>query len=233
MTTYLTPTELVERLESVKQQLHYSSSLIKMAKPKAASFQDARAAWFVGTRKVILQVQADMFLMAECLSKPEWWQQRSPDFSPTDLKDLLREYVRGRYFLLLHLVVSQLEEGLRRIFEYVIPHPSYRGTNIARITNELLEYLDCLQLKKLFELTRAVRNTIHNNGLYRPSQRGRTDRFEWKDQTFEFRDGWPPNIAWDFLVWLLLELNEGMRSIATEPRVLALDSIPRWTEFQL
>lgn len=233
MTTYLTPAELIERLESVKNELRCSSSRLESAIPEAASFQDARAAWFVGTRKVIIQVQADMFLMAEHLSKPQWWQRHSPDFSPTDLKSILQEYVRGRYFLLFHLVVSQLEEALRRIFDHVIPRPSYGGTNIGRITNELLSYLDCPQLKELFELTRAVRNTVHNNGLYRPPRKGRKDQFEWKGQSFEFREGWPPNIGWDFLIWLLLELNEAMCTIATEPRVLALKSVPRWTEFQL
>jgi hypothetical protein len=232
MTTYLTPAELINRLESVKKQLRDSSSRLQIAKPEAASFRDARAAWFVGTRKVIIQVQADMLFMEQCLSKSDWWQRYSPDFSPKDLKDLLQEYQHGRFFLLFHLAVSQLEEALRRVFEYVISQPSYSGQSISKITNELLDYLGCPQLKELFRLTRTVRNTIHTNGIYRPRRRGGTCKVEWKGQTFEFRDGWPPNIGWDFLIWLLLELNEAMCSIATELRVLALKSIPRWTEFQ-
>ena len=233
MTTYLTPSQLIENLESVKIRLRSSSSKLKAIKPDAARFQDARGSWFVGTRKVIIQVQADLMLMEEHLSKIDWWQRHSPNVSPKDLDSLLREYIRGRYFLLFHLVVSQLEESLRRMFEYAILNPKYRGNGLANITNELLQHVDSLQLTKLFELVRAVRNTIHNNGIYRPPTRGGIDRFEWKGQTYEFRDGWPPNIAWDFLIWLLLELNDAMSEIITSPKISAVDSIPRWTEFEL
>ena len=233
MTTHLTPNQLVDRLESLKGQFLKSSRWLESADSETASFKEARGAWFLGSRKAITQVQIDMILMREYISKREWWPRHAGIIiSDEDLKAILSEYERGRYFLLFHLVVSELEESLRRVFGHVVTEPKYTGQGIAQITNGLLGHLGLSSYEALFQLTRAIRNTIHNAGIYRPaSTKQSVHRYEWKGQTLEMHVGWPPNIAWDFLIWLLGELNEAMLEIATAPNVLGAGPIPRWTEF--
>lgn len=75
---------------------------------------------------------------------------------------------------------------------------------------------------ELLDLYRLARNTIHNNGVYNPTN-GKNAVVKWAGRTFEFSVGKPIDfVNWSFICWLFLEVLSMLETVLSDPAIVEL-----------
>lgn len=130
-------------------------------------------------------------------------------------------------FAAIQGMLSAYEADIRGIVRG-IDRTACGGGNAAfqSVVSWLLARCDAANLVSLTELFRLLRNTIHNNGVYQPSNGG-DEAITVDGVTYEFRVGAPVDfVGWTFVVSAGQRLVRLLRTVANDPFVAAVSSIP-------
>lgn len=216
--------------EAVKKQLKASADKLETQYPDWVPNNDARISWFYGAIKALITTQIECLVVAKYLSRRAWWsdnQQISGDLET--VPNFLEEYDIHIRLWTFHAVFLQLEESLRRVIQYLSldNYAKYQGS-LEKLYRFLLAETGLSRYQQLFDLVRHTRNTIHNNGVFRPTN-GKDVDIEWAGHRFQFRVG--KRIRWlthdtlrQFIVWL----NQAMFDIMVSQPVSQISVVQRF-----
>ena len=216
--------------EDVKKQLKASADKLEARHLEWVPNNDARISWFHGAIKVLTMTRIECLVIAKYLSRKDWWrdnQQISGDLET--VHNFLEEYDIHIRLWTFHAVFLQLEESLRRVIQHLNPEMyGKHQTNWAELYSFLLTETGLSKFCQLFDLVRHTRNTIHNNGVFRP-RNGRDVDIKWEGQEFTFRAG--ERIRWlthDTLRQFILWLNQAMLEIMDSQPVGKMSRVERF-----
>lgn len=187
---------------------------------------DMRSRWFNTVRRTLLITEGNLRLFDSHFVSLTWWKTIEATFSAGDMSWVKSEAPTLYKFTLLHATYSTMEECLRRITESYDAKFMSNRRSISAITNHLCDRLSLRRYKKLFRLVSLVRNTIHNNGHYRPDdswtrKRGvkekqlrrqrRHERLTWRARQYDLRFGQVAEfVNWTFIVQHIEDMVEVM-----------------------
>ena len=220
-------TQIINALEGTKHLLAAEKVRHKELGLDWARTQDSRSGWFDGTWKVLTLTQAHLQLFRGYVQHLGWWNQFTQNMTAELLEALKSEADSPYRFSVLHTNYSQLEEHLRRITAVFDPAFMSKPQTIAASHGHLMKELGLQHYTNLFWLSRLVRNSIHNNGYFRPDRGGDQDLL-WAETTYEFRVDRPILwLSWHFIAAHITDLCEAMAQIVTHERIVALPTITR------
>lgn len=230
--------DLVDRLEDVKKAIGKAQGCFGT---DWVPNNDVRSQWFDGVFKTLMITQGHLRLFRSHLGEYDWWKTIAPKMHPSNMSWILSEAETQYRWTLLHSTYSQMEECLRRITEAFIPHfmaskPPLFGTPRRRrgkpyhpgIIPHLCEALGLSRYKKLFYLGALIRNTIHNNGYFRPDYGRGRQQVTWRGTTYHLRFGKSlVFLNWDFTAGHIEDLVHAMCAIVTHNGIASLPRIRR------
>ena len=188
---------------------------------------DGRWAWFPGVKKVLILSQLHLELRMVYLGDSDWWTNRHPDFDPKDIPDVLNETEVLYKWWTLHQPYAQMEEALRGIAEVFDPTSVSYRTPIASISKNLCTKLGLEKHLSVFDLAHTIRNTIHNNGVFRPFD-SKPKQISWKGQIYSFRpDDRIDFVTWEFVCDHIGDLADAMCDVVSSPEISSLVEVPR------
>lgn len=230
--------QLVDRLENVKTAIGKAQESFGA---DWMSNNDVRSQWFDGVFKTIMITQAHLRLYRSYLGEYSWWQTIAPKMPLSHMAWIMSEAETQYRWTLLHSTYSQMEECIRRITEAFSPHfmetkPPIYGTPRRRrgmsyrlgIIPHLCESLGLRRYKRLFYLGLLIRNTLHNNGYFRPEYGKGRQQVTWRGTTYRLRFGKSLAFAnWDFTADHIENLVQAMCAIVTHDNIASLPRIRR------
>ena len=220
--------EMVDRLETVKRSVETARDSLRAVGPEWESNDDMRSKWFDTVFKVLLITQANLHLFRSFISNFEWWRSIAPSLREANMEWIRSETNTLNQWVLLHSTYSTMEESLRRVTEAYDPVFMANRRTFSRITGHLCNTLDLRRYNKLFRLAALTRNTVHNNGHFRPDFGGARQQVTWQGRTYRLRFGKSIDyVNWDFTASHIEHLTEAMCSIMTHKRIFALPRIRR------
>ena len=188
---------------------------------------DARWAWFPGAKKVLMLTQLHLELRMMYLSNPCWWESHHPEFASKDIPDVLSETEVLYKWWTLHQPYAQLEEALRRIIEAFDPTFGPPSSSISSISRHLCKKLELDNYVALFGLAYEIRNTIHNNGIFRPYD-SKPKQIDWKGRTYSFKpDDRPDFVTWEFVCEHIGDLTDALCDIVSSPEISSISDVRR------
>lgn len=143
--------------------------------------------------------------------------------TPQDFENHYRELDVMIRFANFHAIFSLYEAHTRALVRTIDPNACNSGlAAFDNIINWLFARLNPNDdFKQLKELLRLVRNTIHNNGVYRPENNQDKD-IVFKNQTYSFKVGQPIDfVDWKFVSMINDELINLCQFIETHSLVIA------------
>ena len=152
--------------------------------------RDARIELFRSVDLNLQNAQLGYTFLRDQLGSAGWWNHQAQIVNQGIVEATIREWrIHVRASLFYHTTMA-VEETLRAIVR-AAPATFQRSPdgNIARLTREVLAKSG-LEGKygELFRLTRLIRNTVHNNGVFRP-QDGQAATVQYGGESFDFRPG--------------------------------------------
>lgn len=220
---------LLIRLDSAKDVVGASQERYRGLGVSWEADKDFRCGWFATvTGQVLLYAQIELMTLRDRVSDPSWWPATF-NFTlgePSHFALMFGYEARVRWTT-LHTLYVVTEDFIRRVSE-ATDQGFYKANSrsIARITDHLLEMLGLQGFKELFRLARTIRNTIHNDGVFRPDS-GKDQTIEWNSRTYMFTVGEAVTVTnWDFLLEHIRDLNDAVREIVLHEKVLSLPPHP-------
>ena len=218
----------IQLLEGTKSTIRQARNRYLAVGPDWETTFDARANFFMGTRTTLTLAQAHLMVLQENLSALSWWEARSPNFSKEFLPSMIVESEVIYRFFTIHMTFSQMEESLRKIVE-AFDRAWYetRPRSITAITNLLCSRLSMETWAELFRFCHAVRNSIHNNGWYRPDD-GTDRELNLYGRRYELKAGRPIDfLSWDSICQLISGVTEAMLAIVLARPIADLPYVDR------
>lgn len=197
--------------------------------PKDFLKHDARRECFVTIGVVLRDVRLNAFFMRDQLTTQKWWQKKGvKGTTATDWAGVVHEYaVMTTLMGVLGLAIA-VEETCRAIARpQNSPFYSLRNKDFYNIYKPMLEQLGLRRHKKLFDVVRLIRNTIHTNGVYANKNWPRVRR-KVDARVFRFRHG--QSLSWvdvALVGWLAEKLASALNDIVRSPRVANITYCPR------
>ncbi|MBF8265289.1 MAG: hypothetical protein HW384_1153 [Dehalococcoidia bacterium] len=213
--------------EVVKKKLKASADKLEALHPFWVPNNDARISWFLGAINVLVMTQIECLVIAKYLSRKDWWQGQSQISGDLETVPIfLNEYDIHIRLWTFHSIFFQLEESLRQVIKLRDP-VKYNEcqTNWPGLYNFLLKETGLTKYCPLFKLIAHTRNTIHNNGVFRPPN-GKDVDIEWEGKMFQFcvdrRIRWfTHDTLRQFIIWLNQVMLDIMLSetVGTVPKI--------------
>ena len=222
--------ELIDCLEAVKSAIRKTQATYREVGAEWETNNDIRSQWFDGVFKILTITQALPHLYRSHISNYTWWKTIAPSLSATHMNWIMSETENLYRWTLLHSTYAQMEESLRRITEAYDPAFMSHRQSLSSITTYLCDALGLRRYKKLFRLVALTRNTLHNNGHFRPDFGGPRQQVTWQGTIHRLRLGKSAEyVNWDFTASHIQHLAEAMRAIVTNERIAALPRVRRAT----
>ena len=229
----LTPIENIKTsIRTIRQGLDGNFPDWKRAYDEAPNdflTHDARREFFVTLRVVLQNAQLGFVFLRDELTDKEWWQRQIGGFSEGTVLQALREHALMLKFFSFHGIAMATEETLRAIVraeESTFALDPVKATFQA-LYGRILKLTGCKRHFDLFELLRLSRNTIHNNGIYRPHG-GKNTTISCSGRTFLFEVDKPLNWMGDeFPAWLADYISKAMEEVVRASPVKDVTACPR------
>jgi hypothetical protein len=221
--------ELKKKFDKLDYEISSSQKQYRTLYPDWDSSHDARSAWFTGMLSNCLPFAVlDLYVMRDILTCPDTWQKAfGVIVTENEMPDLLNEYDIHLRFNALHSTYAMVEAILRRILATIDAEFYVHQRKIGPVTNRLLGITELTRFENLFKLARTIRNSVHNNGVYYPSD-DQNCIIKWNDKDYTFHVGESVEILdWDFLIKHWHDLNEAITAIIMHQKVATITSIPR------
>ena len=140
-------------------------------------------------------------------------------------KFYLESFLKIAFF---NSVFSALESSFRVFLRAIDPKAANAGKAAFKNVYECLlksKLSACpLQAVELLDLCSAIRNTIHNNGVYLPPN-GRDKTINYKGHDYEFKYETQINYAhWDFLIDRADDLSQLLFAVIIDPNLKAINA---------
>ncbi len=219
----------LSRAETAKDVIRPIVDYLKANHPNWEKQNDARWGWFTGAKKIIQTSQLSYLFMRDCLTDEEWWKSKGMVYKPEDVPSIVYEYDVSIRWVFLNSLFTITEEGVRRIV-WTIDPAACNGAKgeFNSVYVWLLSRLNLKTYEDLFDFYRLIRNTIHNNGVFQPTN-GKARNIVFRGVTsYSF----VPGKKLDFVKYYLLlemaaDLAEAMKAIILSPEVLNLGYVER------
>lgn len=138
-----------------------------------------------------------------CLSQKEWWRAHITGISDENIQYQADQYVIHMKTMTYVLFFSYFESEFRRLFLLALPGQCNNGTDpFANLYRMLLNLLDSNQFLPLLDLSREIRNLIHNNGRYIGKSR-KDKELEYKSVKYNFSHGQQIGFAYQELFFMI------------------------------
>lgn len=178
-------------------------------------------------QSVLSNAQLTYTFMKDQLCDVQWWVKKAGEYQPEMAEQSLREQALMAKFFSVHGMAVTTEETLRAIVRAGLPFTCPATGEFASVVAHVLKVTGLQHLDPLFRLLRLVRNTIHNNGIHRPTN-GKNEQVVIDGRSFEFRVG--EQLTWmgeEFIPWLAIQLDNAMKQMVTSNEVQSLSACPR------
>lgn len=164
---------------------------------------DPRIAIFGLTGNVLVSGLINAKLFKSCLIDKEWWRNYISGISEENIQKQADQYIIHTKTMTYILFFSYFESEFRRLFLLVLPGQCNNGTDsFSNLYNKLLKHLDSQQFLPLLDLSRELRNLIHNNGRY-ISKLLNDKEIEYKGVLYAFVHGRQIDFAYQELFFLI------------------------------
>jgi hypothetical protein len=169
----------------------------KLAEKYFWKVDDARITAFNKLNSVLTTINLGYFLMHIYLSKKDWWKQyQKLDVTESSIQNTLNEFEMFYRIGLIQNIVYSIESSFR-IFVRALDSAACKGgqAEFKSIYDWLLKKLNLQATNtELLDLIRNIRNTMHNNGLFFPTN-GQNQSVTYKGTTYNFVVGQPNNFV--------------------------------------
>jgi hypothetical protein len=218
---------IVSRLEFIQQKTFDDQKRLGGIHPTWESQLDARFTAFSKLINGLNSTKLSVVFIETCLQDHTWWRENFPVITVHDRENNTHNFVlsaKHNFGMSLFILV---ENTLRIILRAIDPAGCSGGTEAfdsiyaclfrSKLSNTPPEVLE------LLKLVRLVRNTIHNDGIYR-HKKGLDDAVTYKGVTYTFNHGKPINfVTWDFLLLIADDIRDLLMQIVSDVVVAELD----------
>ena len=219
---------MVDRFGAVNHTIRTAQDSYRAVGPAWESNDDIRSHWFDSVFKVITITQSNLHLFRSSIGNFEWWRLIAPSMPKAHMGWIQSETDTLNRWVLLHSTYATLAESLRRVTEAYDDGFMAKWRSISKITTHLCNTLELRRYKRLFRLVALTRNTLHNNGHFRPDFGGTRRQVTWQGKTYRLRFGKSTGyVNWDFTASHIEHLTEAMCAIVTHKRIAAIPRIGR------
>lgn len=189
---------------------------------------DARITVFSKCINVLNSTQLGLTHIHFHLTDQDWWDQIASGQVPD--QDSQQTYVdEFGMFLKVGMVQflnASIESSFREILSAIDPGVAKDGRGRWKnIYQALLARLGLPQYEPLLDLLRLIRNSLHNNGIYRPPS-GKNQEVEWDGEKYEFVDGQAIDFAtFELLCEIAQDLGDMLRQVMERNEVQKISGI--------
>ncbi|PKO06562.1 MAG: hypothetical protein CVU41_05525 [Chloroflexi bacterium HGW-Chloroflexi-3] len=187
--------------------------------------KDIRYSIFSRFNKFLFATKLSIIFIETDLKNPYWWQNH---FSQLQLGEKTSSLQIYEQWVKHHLGMSlfiQTEYFFRTMLRFLDPNVCNNSTS------EFINIYECLLSKinlnfpepnNLLNLLRLIRNTIHNDGLYR-NKNFNNESVIYKDKEYNFfQDTLIDFVTWDFLLLLTNDIIELIFEIIINEKIISL-----------
>lgn len=190
---------------------------------------DARITVFNKLNNVLTTINLGYFLMHTYLSKNDWWRQNQK-FEVTDnsIQNILDEFEMFYRIGLIQNLSYSIESSFK-IFVRALDSSACKGglADFKNIYEWLLKKLNLQQNNTdLLDLLRNIRNTMHNNGLFIPTN-GQNQSVKYHGITYNFEVGKPNNfVTTELVVGFIPDFLNLVEKVVQASPLIDLEHIP-------
>lgn len=211
---------IVTKLESTQQGTLDDQKRLGFAHPTWEPQLDARFTVFSKLINSLNSVKLSVIFIETCLQDDSWWRENFSTITAHDRNNNTHNFVlSAKHSFGMSLFI--LAENTLRIFLRAIDPVACNGG-----TEAFESVYTCLLRSKLasappeafelLELVRLVRNTIHNDGVYR-HKKDLDNVVMYKGATYSFHHGKPIDfVTWDFLLGLADDIRNLLVQIVSD-----------------
>ena len=202
---------------------------------KEMGLQDPRINVSEHLHDVVSVTLLNLIHIKENLRYSEWWEKQGFQNAVKSgmVLGMLSNYMALTNSSLMFFSFSLFENGIRRIVRVIDPRSCSGGSAefksvyewlFARLRKDGWKY-SAGDPSSFLDLYRIFRNTLHNNGIFYPSN-GKNQELKWRDKIYKFEISKKPEFyGWEFYVMLLQDLISLNHEIMTTKLVAELKKI--------
>ena len=170
--------------ERVKDELRLIIAEYRRKFPSWEQNNDARRSWFTGAKLVLSTSQLGYIYIRDQLTDITWWKEKTIEHNM--INEHVREFEIYLRYGFSNMLFTVTEETLRSVVRSVDSTACNGGTSsFESIYTYLLKLTKKQQYLDLFNFHRLIRNTIHTNGVFRPTNhRDKSITFMGKQYNF-------------------------------------------------
>lgn len=207
------------QLEQRRKDLIHFLWIFKKKRPEFDERNDARLMILHKSISSLTSLEIGFENMFKIMQDPDW-----SNSYPFDLFIPIK-YVKDGYEMFLkmgfiHLYFSGIESSLRIFLRNIDPevHKNSRG-EFKKIYDTLFEKIGFQKYIPLLDLFRHIRNTIHNNGIFMPTDY-ENKQVKYKGKVYNFQDGKVQlNTSWADILFLVDETIGMMKELLDNPEI--------------
>ncbi|KAA9035541.1 hypothetical protein FW778_21530 [Ginsengibacter hankyongi] len=217
--------ELVNRLTEIRDRIYDNKAVIVEKFPLLNDKIDCRITGLSKLINVINSSNLGCAFWAKNLLHHQWWIENT-SFNDSDETLLRMEFQNFIKLGLFHFSFSAIESTLRCIMRGIDPSAHFgAAVEFKRIYDDLIRNrltairIDFIELLDFFS---ALRNTIHNNGIYFHKSGNSISR-TFKGKSYDFNYGQPIEFAsWPLLLEVLSDAANMLIVIVLDTNVISI-----------
>jgi hypothetical protein len=214
--------------ERVKDEIRIKISDIRKKFPSWETKNDARWAWFTGAKKILQVAQTSYIFIRDQLCDLDWWKSKTVEFNENQVSGHIKEFASIILYGTSNVTFTITEELFRNLVITMDPNACNSGrANFSSICEYIFSKLDKRQYSNIFAFHRLIRNTIHTNGVYRPTN-AKDLRIQYRGKQYLFQDGKVIEFFnYELLLDLIEDYNNAVYDIVMHNAISSIDHIDR------
>ena len=216
----------IKRTEDILQKVVASRDQLASQHTTWAANGDARLAALNRCVNILTSLLLSFAFIEQCLSNKAWWDANVQG-TLSDRQVQLSEYDQFIKIGFTQALFSVIDSHFRAFLSAIDPTACNGGRgpfeNIrAALFKRISNTSD--QDRELLELFRLVRNTIHNNGAYKPDT-PRSSTLSYRGEVYEFKDGHHITFAdWEVVLQIAEDVCDLFRRLVLTPTIEAVST---------
>jgi hypothetical protein len=219
---------IISPTERVKDEIRKIIKYYQNNYPDRITKNDARWAWFTGTKKVLQTTQLSYIYIRDQLSEPNWWRSKTLEFKEEEINAHIQEYEVFIRIGVSNVIFIITEETLRSTVIAIDCKACKRGKgSFNTIYEYLFQYIGDSKYRTLFDFHRLIRNTMHTNGTYLP-QNNKDVELNLFGKAFKFTVGKKVNyLSIGTLLSLISRYKDAIFEIFENKNIKSIDYVKR------
>jgi hypothetical protein len=213
--------------ERVKDELRLIIAEYGRKFPSWEQKNDARRSWFTGAKLVLSTSQLGYLYIRDQLTDTTWWRAKTIEHNM--IKEQVHEFEIYLRYGFSNMLFTITEETLRSVVKSIDSTACNGGTsNFESIYTYLLKVTKKQQYLDLFNFHRLIRNTIHTNGVFRPTN-NRDKSIMFLDKQYNFVCGEKINFqSYELLLNLVSQYKVALVNIFEDDNIISLPHVGRF-----